>query len=111
MVYELTDEKIYELKQKYGKLYKTTLDTDQVVVWHPLSRSEHRRIAEETETITSMEKLILERQERSCLACVVFPEPEIFKSLMEEYAGIAKSISDEIYDHSGFDVKKETEEL
>lgn len=111
MIQQLTEEKIAELKQQYKKLFKTTLDNDQVIVWHPITRADHRRIIESTDKLPTVAEAVSKREEEFCLACVVFPDIETFKTMMEEYAGVATMLTNEILDHSGFVVKEKAQEL
>jgi len=108
----LTDEKKKELKNQYKKLYITVLDSDQPIVWRPIKRSEHKEILKETRDLNSESEIMLERQEATCLKCIVFPETEEeIKEILEDNAGTSIVISDEIYRKSGFEIKKPTEEL
>lgn len=108
----LTKEKKEELKKKYPKLYVTVLDnSDTPIVWHPITRSEHRKIIDDTINIDTTSEMVAERQLRITKACVVFPEGKELDDMLEEYAGVALAISEEIFTKSGFEVVNKTKEL
>lgn len=109
----LTEAKKKELKEKFGdELFATTLDSGRTFVWKPLSRSEHRQIINETAEIPNDFDMISERTKRFCIACVVYPEDKKdVEAAVDKYAGLAETLSNEIYRKSGFDLKTETTEL
>ena len=108
---QLTEEIKAQLKEQYGRLYMTVLDNNDTVVWRPIKRSEYREILKSDIDEKKEDDIIMERQEMTCRNCVVFPSQEELAALLEECAGAATAICDQIYMKSGFELKQETSEL
>lgn len=92
---ELTlDEKIENWKKEFGdRIYNTTL-FGETYIWRPLTRSEYREIRN---TPGEDREIII------CIQQVLHPEDkDTFKELLEEKAGIATTLSEEILEKSGF---------
>lgn len=107
----LTEEMKAQLKEQYPKLYVTELDNGQEVVWHPLTRQEYRDILAPVDESKTDSEIIMMRQEETCRACIVYPSGSDLESLIQDCAGVALTMSDEIYSKSGFNTTKSTQEL
>lgn len=106
----LNDKQIQAWKKQWGKIYKTTIG-DEVFIWRKLKRKEYVQIMSEAETDEAEEQLgsrIYQRQEKITKLVVLYPAD--IDQRVEEDAGLATSISDEVILKSGFDVAT-TEEL
>lgn len=92
------NEKIEYWKNKYKKIYRTIID-DTTFIWRRLNRSEYSSVA--FETYSENQKLdMYEKQYRFCQFCVLYPDNAI--DMMNESAGIAPVLADEIVFKSGF---------
>ena len=92
------NEKIEYWKNKYKKIYRTIID-DTTFIWRRLNRSEYSSVA--FETYSENQKLdMYEKQYRFCQLCVLYPDNAI--DMMDESAGIAPVLADEIVFKSGF---------
>ena len=92
------NEKIEYWKNKYKKIYRTIID-DTTFIWRRLNRSEYSSVA--FETYSEHQKLdMYEKQYRFCQFCVLYPDNAI--DMMNESAGIAPVLADEIVFKSGF---------
>ena len=92
------NEKIEYWKNKYKKIYRTIID-DTTFIWRRLNRSEYSSVA--FETYSENQKLdMYEKQYRFCQFCVLYPNNAI--DMMNESAGIAPVLADEIVFKSGF---------
>lgn len=111
----LSQAQIDEWKAEYGHVYKTA-DGKDTIIYRPIRRSEYRKLMIDTD-ITAEEALDTEkrierlenRQTELCNLTVLYPDNII--ELLEERAGLALNLSDEIMGHSGFNNLKESEEL
>lgn len=104
-------EQLKEWKQEYKKLFKTTLTDGTVLIWRRLKRSEYRHFMKEYESVSGRDERIWEREEAICRACTLFPPQEEMDRMLEDQAGIATLLSDDIFANSGFAVKEATEEV
>ena len=92
------NEKIEYWKNKYKKIYRTIID-DTTFIWRRLNRSEYSSVA--FETYSENQQLdMYEKQYRFCQFCVLYPDNAI--DMMDESAGIAPVLADEIVFKSGF---------
>jgi hypothetical protein len=107
----LNEELKNKLKAKYPKLYVTELDNGQQVVWHPLTRHEYREVVSTVDENKTDTEIIMNRQEDTCRRCIVYPEGDALEKLIQESAGVATTICDEIYAKSGFNMTKTSQEL
>lgn len=111
-VEKLTDAKIKEWKKKWGKIYKTTIGQDEYI-WRRLKRKEYVNIIsdgydDEEGSDKELRDRIYRRQEEITKTVVLHPSN--IEELIEDNAGLATAIADEVILRSGFDVV-ETEEL
>ena len=107
---ELTPELIKELKNTYKKLYKTTLEGD-VYIWHKLSRQDYKKWMKDYEEVDNQSERLWAREEEACRLSVVYPCKEVLEEAMNNTAGMATMLSEEIYERSGFKVAEKTEEV
>lgn len=104
-------EIIAVLKQENPILCKNVVD-GQSIIWKPMNRAIHRdalKIGKDDETL-SQKEITSMREEFIAKSCILYPSPEIVDTLIEEKAGFAIVITDEIFQKSGFDISV-TEEL
>jgi hypothetical protein len=108
---ELTDKQIQAWKKQHGKIFKTTVG-GEAYIWRKLKRKEYVEIMSNAEVAEEGEEVlgsrIYLRQER--ITKLVVLHPADIEQRIEEHAGLATSISDEVILKSGFDVAA-TEEL
>lgn len=104
---ELTlEDKITEWKAKYGKIYKNTID-GETIIWRAIRRGEYRELLSSNEELES-EARLLAKQDKTTLMAVLYPDT--IADLIEQKAGLATVLSEEILAKSGFDIT-ETESL
>ena len=104
-------EIIAELKLSNPILCKNVVD-GQSVIWKPMNRAVHRealKIGKDDDTLSAKEVSSM-REEFIAKSCILYPSMEILETLIEEKAGFAIVITDEIFQKSGFDISV-TEEL
>jgi hypothetical protein len=106
-----TNEQLSEWINQYKKIFKTTLTDGTILIWRRLRRSEYREFMRKFGSIDEREERIWEREEATCKACILYPSKEEVESILENQAGVATLISDDIFANSGFTVKEETEEV
>lgn len=108
---ELTEELIKELKKEYKKLFKTTM-AEGVVIWHPLNRKQYKSLMKTYDDVADRDERVWLREEEACRLAVIYPDKETVADLVENSAGWATLLSDEIYEKSGFKLlDDETEQL
>lgn len=110
---KLTEEKVQELKEQYGEIYKTEIGGDEYV-YRPLKRQEY--IEMQNEALSSMNpngmvdpRDSAEAEEKMIKKCVVFPEGDI--DFSDSKAGVVPTLSAYISDISGFNVQSEPTKL
>lgn len=94
---------IEKWKAKYKHIYKNSLGEkeNEFVIWRPLNRKEYKEILDLGEIP------ILESQELTVKKVLLYPD-NAFK-LVEERAGIATALAEEVLEHSGFNISQTTE--
>lgn len=112
---ELSQAQIEEWKAKYGHVYKTA-SGKQAIVYHSVNRKDYEQMMEDTEISVEDEqdeKKRLERVRNRKLAMIQLSVlyPENIMELVDEFAGLSDSLTDDIMVHSGFNALAETEEL
>lgn len=109
-VIEITEDNlgvlIPEWKAKFGKLYKNLVD-GEIYIWKPLRRGEYKELLKLNEDAIAEDRYLL-KQEAVVEMAVLFPES--IKEVIQEKAGLATVLSEEILSKSGFDIS-ETEAL
>lgn len=107
---EISKELIKELKTEHKKLFKTVLD-DEIFLWHKLNRKDYKAIMKKFENIEDRDERLWAREEEACRLAVLYPCAEVLNEILEESAGMATMLSDEIYEKSGFKTAEKTEEV
>ena len=90
-------------KLQYGDLYRTYLN-NQSFIWHKVRRKDYIDLMTDPEisAIENQELRIFFRQEKITKQCVLYPDMDTLERLIENNAGVAGNISDEIMMISGF---------
>ena len=113
----ISQAQIDEWKAEYGYVYKT-MDGNKPIIYRPIRRDEYRQlmldtdipIEEENNPESRFERLS-SRQIGICEITVLFPFKDELTKMLNNKAGLASSLANEIMDHSGFDTLAKTEEL
>ena len=111
----LSQAQIEEWKAAYGHVYNTA-DGNDTIIYRPIRRVEYTKLMLETdiseEDAQNQEKRIerLENHQTAlCKVTVLYPGNIL--ELIEERAGLAANLADEIMAHSGFNALAKSEEL
>ena len=105
----LSAEQINAWKAEFGRVFKTDIGEDSVI-WRKIRRREYGEVMDDNfggEGITDYTRVLL-RQEAIVAKCALWPENIV--EVIENNAGLATSVADEIVIHSGFE-SPETKEL
>lgn len=94
-------------KAEHGKVFKTVVDGEDYI-WRKLKRKEYVMLMATKSEEEDLDARIYERQEEIAKLVVLFPEN--ISELVEENAGLATTIADEVIARSGFGIT-ETQEL
>ena len=70
-----------------------------------------RSIMKKFEDITDRDERLWAREEEACRLAVVYPCSEVLNEILDDSAGMATMLSDEIYEKSGFKAAERTEEV
>lgn len=97
-------ELIPQWKQEYKRVFKNEFD-GEIIIWRRLKRKEYKDILKQ---LVDEDDRLLSRQEKMVEAAVLFPFN--IKELLDENAGLATVLSEEILSKSGFALSY-TEEL
>ena len=103
----VTPEKIKAWKKEHGKVYKTTIGKEEYY-WRKLKRKEYVSLMSTAKADEDSNAHIYQRQELIVAATVLYPED--IQNLIENDAGLATNLADEVILKSGFDMPT-TEEL
>jgi hypothetical protein len=98
-------EYIEKWKQEHKRVFKNDID-GETIIWRRLKRGEYKNILKETEEDNDSQ--ILTKQEKMVVAAMLYPFNA--EELIEENAGLATVLSEEILARSGFAISY-TEEL
>jgi len=95
---------VIEWMEQHKKVYTTSFDWDDHVVWRPLKRREQARITSHLESLdpeTSELELNMINEELICKTCVLYPDfsNQDFDDLL---AGVPTLIAQQILERSGF---------
>lgn len=101
----VSDEQIAKWKKEFGKVYKTTVSGEDYV-WRTLRRKEYIEIMGQDLDLDISEKLYM-RQEKMAKKVLLYPTN--IEEQIEQSAGLATTLSDEIILKSGFDSNKSEE--
>lgn len=90
-------------KREFGEIYRTDLN-DQVYIWHKLRRKDYIEVMsdESLNAIDNGDLRVFMRQEKILRKGVLYPSGEELEYLIDNNAGVAGNISDEIMLASGF---------
>ena len=99
----VTQQQLDAWKLQYGDLYRTNLNNNSFI-WHKVRRKDYIALMTDPEisAIENQELRIFFRQEKIMKQCVLYPDMETLENLIENNAGVAGNISDEIMMVSGF---------
>lgn len=98
-------EYIEKWKQEHKRVFKNDID-GETIIWRRLKRGEYKNILKETEEDNDSQ--ILTKQEKMVITAMLYPFNA--EELIEENAGLATVLSEEILARSGFAISY-TEEL
>lgn len=98
-------EYIEKWKQEHKRVFKNDID-GETIIWRRLKRGEYKNILKETEEDNDSQ--ILTKQEKMVVTAMLYPFNA--EELIEENAGLATVLSEEILARSGFAISY-TEEL
>lgn len=98
-------EYIKKWKQEHKRVFKNDID-GETIIWRRLKRGEYKNILKETEEDNDSQ--ILTKQEKMVVTAMLYPFNA--EELIEENAGLATVLSEEILARSGFAISY-TEEL
>lgn len=103
------NEKIAYWKAKYKRIFKTEIDKEDYI-WRRITRHEYTDIALNKIDANNSKIDIYEKQYLFCKAAVLYPEN--IEEVMNDCAGIAPTLADEIIFKSGFgEIYPKTEEV
>ena len=90
-------------KKQFGEIYRTDLN-GQTYVWHKLRRRDYVNLMsdEELSSVQNPDLRVFLRQEKIMQSGILYPEGEELQELLDNNAGVAGNISDEIMLASGF---------
>ena len=103
----INQQQVDEWKAEHGKVFKTSIG-DDVIIWRKLRRKEYVHIMSKEATADAAGDKVYARQDLIVEMAALYPEN--IQDLIQENAGLATCVSDEIILKSGFDLT-ETEEL
>ena len=107
-VKELTiEEKIMQWKKIYKKVFSSQIDGTEYI-WHRISRKDYNDVME-INVGDSIEDKIYNRQIEIIKASVLNMDEEEINSKIDELAGLASSLADEILNKSGFSIESTVE--
>ena len=99
----ISQQQLDEWKLQHGELYRTYLN-GQSFIWHKIKRKDYVSLMTDSElsNIDNAELRIFLRQEKITKMCVLYPDKDTLEKIVENNAGVAGNISDEIMMISGF---------
>lgn len=99
----ISQQQLDEWKLQHGELYRTYLN-GQNFIWHKIKRKDYISLMTDSElsALDNAELRIFLRQEKITKMCVIFPDKDTLEKIVENNAGVAGNISDEIMMISGF---------
>ena len=107
-VKELTlEEKIMQWKKIYKKVFSSQIDGTEYI-WHRISRKDYNDVME-INVGDSIEDKIYNRQVEIIKVSVLNMDEEEINSKIDELAGLASSLADEILNKSGFSIESTVE--
>lgn len=99
----VSQQQLDEWKLKFGEIYRTNLN-GQSFIWHKVRRKDYIDLMTDNTlaSIDNAEVRIFLRQEKIVKMCMLYPAGDVLNNLIENNAGVAGNISDEIMMISGF---------
>ena len=99
----ISQQQLDEWKLKHGELYRTYLN-GQSYIWHKIKRKDYIALMTDPElsALDNAELRIFLRQEKITKLCVIYPDTNTLADIIENNAGVAGNLSDEIMMISGF---------
>ena len=99
----ISQQQLDEWKLQHGELYRTYLN-GQNYIWHKIKRKDYIALMTDSElsALDNAELRIFLRQEKITKLCVVYPDTKTLDDIIENNAGVAGNLSDEIMMISGF---------
>lgn len=99
----ISQQQLDEWKLKHGELYRTYLN-GQNYIWHKIKRKDYIALMTDSElsALDNAELRIFLRQEKITKLCVIYPDTKTLDDIIENNAGVAGNLSDEIMMISGF---------
>ena len=101
----INEQQIQDWKATWGKVFKTTVG-DETVIWRKIKRKEYVDIMQDNfggEALSDYERVCL-RQDTIVAMCSLWPVE--ITSMVENNAGLATQVADEIVFRSGFETPK-----
>lgn len=103
----ITDAMVAQWKKAHGRIYKSIIDGD-VYIWRKLKRREYVELMADRAEDDQVTGKLYERQEKITKLVVIFPAD--IEAQVDNNAGLATTIADEVILRSGFELAS-TEEL
>lgn len=99
----ISKQQLDEWKLSYGELYRSYLN-GQDFIWHKIRRKDYVALMTDSElsALDNAELRVFLRQEKITKMCVLYPDKNTLDNIVENNAGVAGNISDEIMMISGF---------
>lgn len=99
----ISQQQLDEWKLQHGELYRTYLN-GQNYIWHKIKRKDYIALMTDSElsALDNAELRIFLRQEKITKLCVIYPDTKTLDDIIENNAGVAGNLSDEIMMISGF---------
>lgn len=91
-----TLKQIDDWKEKYGQIYMTEVDDEEVFIWRVLTRKEFKEIM----GLENSDALY--REERVCEKCILWPEGYTFDKISDGKAGVPTILAEQVMERSGF---------
>ena len=101
------EDKVIEWKKEYKKVFLSTID-DEDYIWRRIKRKEYSDIMAIKDTEDVDERIYQRQIAIAKLVVLNFTEEEL-EERIEELAGLASTIADEVLSKSGFNLTSTTE--
>ena len=101
------EDKVIEWKKEYKKVFLSTID-DEDYIWRRIKRKEYSDIMAIKDTEDIDERIYQRQIAIAKLVVLNFTEEEL-EERIEELAGLASTIADEVLSKSGFNLTSTTE--
>ena len=107
MLFRSIEDKVIEWKKEYKKVFLSTID-DEDYIWRRIKRKEYSDIMAIKDTEDVDERIYQRQIAIAKLVVLNFTEEEL-EERIEELAGLASTIADEVLSKSGFNLTSTTE--